>query len=452
MPTVTPYIPHTHSDREAMLAEVGAERVEDLFQTIPEKYRFPTLDLPGPMAELDVMRELSDLAESNAEASHTPIFLGAGAYHHFIPSIVNHMILRGEFLTAYTPYQPEVSQGTLQVVYEYQSMICALTGMDASNASHYDGATSMAEAIILALNHHRGKRNKVIVSPTVHPQYRAVMNTYTQGMSLNIVGEDDPQADLDDLIEQLDADTALLIVQHPNFLGELEDLEGLANAVHDVGALLCIVTNPTALGMLKPPGAYSADIVVGEGQPLGVPLSYGGPYLGFFATREKYVRKMSGRLVGETEDKDGNTGYVLTLTPREQHIRRGKATSNICTNQGLMATAAAVYLSVMGKHGIAQVAELCYHKAHYVANQIAGLSDYSVRRNKSFFHEFVVACPRPVAEINAELFNDFGMIGGYDLGQDYEHLQNHMLVAVTEMLTRDDIDDFVQALDEIANP
>ncbi|MFQ5408852.1 MAG: aminomethyl-transferring glycine dehydrogenase subunit GcvPA, partial [Anaerolineales bacterium] len=356
MSNTTPYIPHTVDDRTAMLAAVGVERIADLFEPIPEKYRFPKLDMPEPMAEIDVMRELTDLAGSNADAGHTPIFLGAGAYHHFIPSMVNHMILRGEFLTAYTPYQPEVSQGTLQVVYEYQSMICALTGMEASNASHYDGATSMAEAVILALNQHRGRRKKVIMSPAVHPQYRTVMRTYTQGMDLNIVGDDDAHAELDDLVVQLDEDTALFIVQHPNFLGELEDLTGLANAVHDVGALLCVVTNPIALGLLKPPGEYGADIVVGEGQPLGVPLSYGGPYLGFFATREKYVRKMAGRLVGETVDKNGNTGYVLTLTPREQHIRRDKATSNICTNQGLMATAAAVYMSVMGKYGLKQVA------------------------------------------------------------------------------------------------
>lgn len=444
------YIPHTEAERAAMLQAIGADDVADLFAVIPEQYRFPPLDLPEPLSELDVMRELAGLAESNAEVSHTPCFLGAGAYHHFVPSIVGHMLLRGEYLTAYTPYQPEVSQGTLQTIYEYQSMICALTGMEVSNASHYDGATSMAEAVILALNHHRARRKKVIVSPTVHPQYRAVMRTYTQGMDLTIVGDEDQAGDLDDLVVQLDVDTAILIVQYPNFLGELEDLAGLANAVHDVGALLCIVTNPITLGMLKPPGAYGADIVVGEGQPLGVPLSYGGPYLGFFATREQYVRKMAGRLVGETADASGRRGYVLTLTPREQHIRREKATSNICTNQGLMATAAAIYLSVMGKHGLRQVAELCYHKAHYAADQIDALSKYSVRREHPFFHEFIVACPRPVSEINAVLFDEYDIMGGYELGLDYGHLKNHMLVAVTEMNTREEIDDFVAALADIA--
>jgi glycine dehydrogenase subunit 1 len=265
------------------------------------------------------------------------------------------MLLRGENLTAYTPYQPEISQGTLQTMFEFQSMICALTGMEVANSSHYDGATSTAEAIIMALNHFRGKRTKIIISPTVHPHYRQVVNTYTKGMGLTIVGQDNLEADMDNLITQLDDQTAIFIVQNPNFLGELEDLQGVKNAVRDVGALLCVVANPISLGMITPPGKYGADIVVGEGQPLGIPMSYGGPYLGFFATREKYVRKMSGRLVGETVDVKGKRGYVLTLTPREQHIRRDKATSNICTNQGLMVTAAAIYLSVLGKQGLRQV-------------------------------------------------------------------------------------------------
>ena len=432
-----------------MLTACGVEAIEDFFDLIPEPHRFPALDLPEPLSEMEVLRELQELAESNAEASHQPCFLGAGAYHHYVPALVNHMLLRGEFLTAYTPYQPEASQGTLQTMFEYQSMICALTGMEVANASHYDGATSTAEAVIMALNQFRGRREKIILSPTLHPQYRQVVRTYTQGMGLTIMGDDDTATELDDTIAQLDEQTALLIMQYPNFLGELEDMEGLQNAVHDVGALLCVVTNPIALGMLKPPGEYGADIAVGEGQPLGIPMSYGGPHLGFFATREKYVRKMSGRLVGETVDANGKRGYVLTLTPREQHIRRDKATSNICTNQGLMVTAAAIYLSVLGKQGLRKVAELSYHKAHYAADCIDMLPGFSVRRERHFFNEFALHCPAPVAEINTALFDDYGLIGGYDLGQDYEHLENHMLLAVTEMATREDIDCLAEALGEI---
>ena len=444
------YIPHTNTDREAMLAACSIQDVDDLFAVIPEQYRFPDLELPQPLSELEVERELRELAESNADVHHHPCFLGAGAYHHFIPAVVNYMIQRGEFMTAYTPYQPEVSQGTLQAIYEYQSMICALTSMEVSNASHYDGATSTAEAVIMALNLFRGQRRKIIMSSMVHPHYRAVVHTYMKGVDLTMVEPSNRQEDLDDMIAHLDNQTAVLIIQQPNFLGEIEDMRGLANAVHNVGALLCVITNPIVLGMLKPPGEYGADIVVGEGQPLGIPLSYGGPYLGFFATREKYVRKMSGRLVGETMDKHGKRGYVMTLTPREQHIRRENASSNICTNQGLMATAAAIYLSVMGKQGIQKVASLCYHKAHYAAQEIDSLGSYSVQSQKPFFHEFVLNCPRPVAEINAILFDGYGIIGGYDLTDVCSNLEYPMLVAVTEMITREEIEDFVSALTDIA--
>jgi glycine dehydrogenase subunit 1 len=326
-------------------------------------------------------------------------------------------------------------------------MMCALTGMDVSNASHYDGATALAEAVIMALNIGRGRRNRVILSPAIHPHYRATVRTYTQGMGLEIV-EEPLTADLNELKSQLDGNTALLAVQTPNFIGQLEDLTGLSAAVHDVGALLCVVINPISLGILKPPGEFGADVVVGEGQPLGIPLSYGGPYLGIFTTRDKHARKMAGRLVGETVDSNGQRGYVLTLSTREQHIRREKATSNICTNQGLLALAATVYLSALGKCGLRQVAELCYHKAHYAADQIDALDGYSLVRNKPFFHEFAVHCPRPVAEINQELLDEWGIIGGYDLGQDYPHLEKHMLIAVTEMLSRDEIDLLVEALGE----
>lgn len=444
------YIPHTDLDRKKMLEACGVQNLNDFFDIIPNEHRFPELNMPGPLSELEVLKELQELSESNAEATHYPCFIGAGAYHHYVPSLVNHMLLRGENLTAYTPYQPEVSQGTLQTMFEFQSMICALTGMEVANSSHYDGATSTAEAIIMALNHFRGKRTKIIISPTVHPHYRQVVNTYTKGMGLTIAGQDNLEADMDDLITQLDDQTAIFIIQNPNFLGELEDLQGIENAVKDVGALLCVVANPISLGMIKPPGDYGADIVVGEGQPLGIPMSYGGPYLGFFATRKKYVRKMSGRLVGETVDVKGKRGYVLTLTPREQHIRRDKASSNICTNQGLMVTAAAVYLSVLGKQGLRQVSELCYHKAHYAAKKIDEIHGFSVCKKQSFFHEFAVHCNKPIVEINKALFDDYGLIGGYDLGQDYPHLKDHMLLAFTEMISADDIECLTDALGELS--
>ncbi len=443
------YIPHTDADRAAMLAAVGVGSMAELFEDVPEQARFPELDLPGPLSELEVLEELQELSESNASAGFFASFLGAGAYHHFIPSVVRHTILRGEFLTAYTPYQPEVSQGTLQAIYEYQSMICALTGMEVSNASHYDGATSLAEAAVMAISQFRGKRQKLIVAPTVHPHYRQVVRTYTQGMGVSVVGDEEPDLELHDLTAMLDEDTALFIVQTPNFLGQIEDLEGLARTVHAAGALLCVATDPIALGMLKPPGQYGADIVVGEGQPLGVPLMFGGPYLGFFATRKDYVRRMAGRLVGEAHDTQGRRGFVLTLATREQHIKRERATSNICTNSGLMSIAAAVYLATLGKHGLRRVAELCYHKAHYAATQISELPRYSVLEAKPFFREFVVQCPLPVAEVNARLFDDYHIIGGYDLGQDYAHLDTHMLLAVTEMNSVEQIDELVGALEEI---
>ncbi|MBM4422650.1 MAG: aminomethyl-transferring glycine dehydrogenase subunit GcvPA [Chloroflexi bacterium] len=444
------YIPHTDADRKAMLAAIGVKSTDEFFADVPASVRFPDLDLPGPLSEPETMRELQELAGSNAHTGEFSCFLGAGAYNHFVPSIVNQMIMRGEFFTAYTPYQPEVSQGTLQAIYEYQSMICALTGMEASNASHYDGATSLAEAAVMAINHFRLKRKKIILSPLVHPHYRAVLRTYTQGMGLNIVGDDQLDLTLSDLVPLMDTDTAMVVAPYPDFLGGVEDLKPIADAAHGVGALLCVVANPVALGLLTPPGALGADMVVGEGQPLGIPISFGGPYLGFFATKKEYVRKMAGRLVGETVDASGKKGYVLTLATREQHIRREKATSNICTNQGLMAIAATVYLSTLGRNGLRQVAEVCYHRAHYAADRIGELSGYTVLRDRPFFHEFVVRCPRPVADINAELLDEYGIIGGYDLGQDYAHLDQHMLLAVTEMNMPDDIDDLANALEEIA--
>jgi glycine dehydrogenase subunit 1 len=446
------YVPHTDADRAEMLAAIGVERVEDLFHDVPAACRFPELNLPEPLSEMEVMTELQAMSEENLDTGHFTSFLGAGAYSHYVPRVVDHVISRSEFYTAYTPYQPEISQGTLQSIFEYQSMICALTGMDVANASHYDGATATAEAAIMALNVARGKRQRVILSPLVHPEYRAVVRTYTQGMDLDITGDGEGTATLEELTALLDKNTACLIVQSPNFLGEIEDLAGLAEKVHTAGALLAVaVADPISLGLLRAPGDYGADIVAGEGQALGNGLNFGGPYLGFFACRQKDVRKMAGRLVGQTVDSEGKRGFVLTLATREQHIRRERATSNICTNQALCATAMAVHMAALGKTGLRRLAELCYHKAHYAASRIAELEGYQVLAGKPFFKEFVVRCPAPVKAINDHLLAEWGIIGGYDLGRDYAHLENHMLVCVTEVVSREEIDALVDGLAEAAD-
>ena len=445
-----PYLPHTDADRREMLEAIGVSSVEELFQDVPEAYRFPELKLPKAASEMEILDELYAMALKNSSTGCFATFLGAGAYNHFVPSVIPYLAGRGEFATAYTPYQPEVSQGTLQAIFEYQSMIAELTGMDVVNASHYDGATSMAEAAIMAVNVSRGKRRKILVSPWVHPQYRQTLRTYLPGGQVTIIGDENLRTNLDDLKGMLDDDTACLIIQNPNFFGELMDVDGLADAVHGAGALLVVVANPIiSLGLLKPPGDYGADIVVAEGQPLGAGLNFGGPYLGVFAAREAYVRRMPGRLVGETTDTEGRRGYVLTLTPREQHIRREKATSNICTNQGLVALMAGMYLAYMGKRGLGAVAEMCYHKAHYAAAEIDKLDGYQVVNYAPFFNEFPVKCPKPVAEMNAALL-EAGILGGYDLEGDYPHAQNEMLVCVTEMNSREQIDRLVAALGSMA--
>ena len=445
------FIPHTEAEKVEMLRAIGVAKLEDLFQNVPAAYRFPTLNLPPALTEMEAVEQVGEIAEANETTRELISFLGAGAYQHYIPSAVDSLLRRGEFFTAYTPYQPEISQGTLQAIFEYQSLIAALTGMEVCNASHYDGATAAAEAVVMAYQHFRGKKGRVVLSPAVHPDYRATVRTYTQGYdNLSLVGDGEgaaPQDSPDSLIPLIDAGTALVLVQYPDFFGRIYDLTALVQAAHAAGALVAVAVNPTALGLLKTPGDFGADIVVGEGQPLGIPLSFGGPYLGLFASRKELVRKMAGRLVGETVDQDSQRGYVLTLTAREQHIRREKATSNICTNQGLMTLAATIYLSLLGKHGLKQVAGLCYHKAHYAARQIAAIPGYSLAFDAPFFHEFAVRCPGPVAEINDRLL-DQGFIGGYDLEQVYPSLKNTMLVAVTEVITRDEIDAFCEALQE----
>lgn len=441
---MTHYIPITDADRIEMMKTIGVERLEDLFEAVPAEHRFPPLHLPEPLSEPELRRELSRLERLNAQAGSHLIFLGAGAYNHFVPAAIDQILRRGEFYTAYTPYQPEVSQGTLQAIFEYQSLICALTGMDVANASHYDGGTALAEAAIMAINVVRGRR-KIVVAPGVNPQYRAVMRTLLQGVDVEIVGDEDPEASLADVASLVDHTTAALMVQSPDFFGVLHDLRPLTAAAHAAGALMVAHFDPIALGLFQTPGEAGADIATAEGQPLGVGLSFGGPYLGIFTCRQQYVHKIAGRLVGVTRDLENRLAYVLTLRAREQDIRRERATSNICTNQGLMALAAAVYLSLLGRQGLRRVAELCYHRAHYAAAQIAQLPGYQVLDRGPFFKEFVVKTPRPVVEINAALRNQ-GIIGGYDLSGDYPHLGDAMLLCVTEMNTRADIDALVTAL------
>ncbi len=429
------YIPNTIAEQDELLAAVGLSSVDDLFTDIPDDYRNPPLRLPDPMSELEIQRELGAMAARNRPLSSGPSFLGAGSYYHFIPSIVKAVMTRGEFLTAYTPYQPEVSQGTLQVIFEFQTMISALFGMEVANAGMYDGATSLAEAVLMACRVTR--RQQVVVSDTVAPAYRQVIATYcqAQGIAIDIV----PTADIGASVTEA---TAGVVAQYPNFYGGLDDLAALAATAHDDGALLVVSADPLAMGMLKPPGAFGADIVTGEGQPIGIPPSFGGPYLGLFSCKQQYIRQMPSRLVGRTTDTQGRTGYVLTLQTREQHIRRERATSNICTNEALYALASTIYLAAMGRQGLRQAAELCYHKSHYAASAISDLDGYSLPQSGEFFQEFVVTCPEAPAKINRRLM-ERNILGGLDVSDRFE---NGMLLCVTEMNSREDIDLLVDAL------
>jgi glycine dehydrogenase subunit 1 len=441
------YISITAAERAEMLKMIGVEQIADLFAVVPEAVRFPQVDLPPALSEIELRRELGAMAARNASPTTQSVFLGAGAYNHFVPSAVDQILRRAEFYTSYTPYQPEISQGTLQAIFEYQSLICALSGMDVANASHYDGGTALAEAALMAVAATRNRRT-IVVAPSVNPQYRAVLRTYVQAAGIRILGDERPDATTDDLLALVDNTTAALILQSPDFFGTLHDLKPLVERTHAAGALLVTHFDPIGLGLFQTPGEAGADIATAEGQPLGVGLSFGGPYLGIFTCNEKFVRKMPGRLAGATLDLNGQLGYVLTLQAREQHIRREHATSNICTNQGLMALAAAVYLGLVGRQGLRRLAELCYHRAHYAAAQIANLPGYAVVDRGPFFKEFIIRCPRPVAEINAVL-RERGIIGGYDLARDYPYLENAMLLCVTEMNSKADIDALVDALKSI---
>jgi glycine dehydrogenase subunit 1 len=443
------FVPHTDEDRAKMLAAVGAGSLEALFEDIPERLRFPELSLPPAMSELEVERELSALAARNRVVPARACFLGAGTYHHFVPATVDYVLQRGEMYTAYTPYQPELSQGMLQAMFEYQSMICRLTGMEVSNASHYDGATSLAEAALLALGATSRERDAILISPRVHPRYRQVVRTYLGGHEARVLGDEAGDARVPQLVERLDDTSAALVVQYPDFLGQLEDLRGLGEAVHAAGALLIVVVDPLALGMLRPPGEHGADVVVGSGQTLGIAPGFGGPHLGIFATRMQHVRRLSGRLVGQTVDAAGERGYVLTLGTREQHIRREKATSNICTNAGLMALASAVYMATLGKRGLRHVAGLCHRAARYAASRLQALPGVEVHPQAPelpYFRELVVKLPGSVANVNRELMDRHGIQGGLDLGESYPELSGHALLAFSELHDRAAVDAMVDAL------
>lgn len=444
-----PYLPHTDEDRRVMLDAVGAMTLEELVAEVPAHARFPELGLAAGRSELEVAATMRRHAGRNRDALVNDTFLGAGVYNHYRPAIVDHVLSRGEFFTAYTPYQPEASQGMLQATFEYQSMICRLTGMEVSNASHYDGATSLAEAVMLALHACEKGRDTILLSYGVHPHYREVARTYLSAAAATVAGDEDGRGDLSALLGRLDGRTAAVVVQTPDFFGQVERLDDAAARVHDAGALLIVVVDPVSLGLYRPPGDFSADLVVADGQCLGLPPSFGGPHLGIFATRRQYIRRLVGRLVGETVDAASRRGYVLTLGTREQHIRREHATSNICTNAALGALAAAVYLSTVGKDGLRRVAELCYHKSHYAAARIGDIPGVAINPQapeKDFFKEFVAALPEPVAEVNRILLDEHGIIGGYDLGLVDERLAGRMLLAVTEMNTRESIDRLVDAL------
>lgn len=429
-----------------MLSTIGAPSIDALFEQIPEAARLKgELNLPSGMPEQAVLSLAQGMAARNKDLSELTCFLGAGAYDHYIPAVVEAVVSMPEFATAYTPYQPEASQGTLQSIFEYQSMVAALTGMDVANASLYDAATGVGEAAIMAAG--INKRNRALVLKSVHPHYRQVLTTYTSGMSVEVI-ESEYQAgtaDITVLREKLDDTISCVIVQYPNFFGVIEPLKDLAEAAHSVGALLVVAVDPIALGMLTPPGEFGADIVVGEGQPLGTPLGFGGPYLGLFACKQEYMWKVPGRIVGETTDTDGKKAYTLTLQTREQHIRREKATSNICSNQALVALAANVYMAALGKNGLRQVSELSFNKAHYAMEQICAKPGYSAPWKAPFFKEFVVKSDRPVAEVNKTLLEN-GILGGYDLGKDYPELTNHILLCVTEKRTKAEIDRLVELM------
>src|SRR5918912_1451318 len=436
-----------------MLRIVGLDSAEDLFSSIPENLRLSGhLEITAALSETELLERFEEMAARNT-ASRRPSFLGAGAYQHYAPTIVDHLIQRSEFFTAYTPYQPEISQGTLQTIFEFQTLVCQLTGMEVANASMYDGSTALAEAVLMA--ERVTKRSKIVASSAIHPQYLEVVRTYVQhaGIHLELApfGEQTGHS-RNGLAEAVDDQTAALVVQSPNFFGCVENLAALADAAHAKGALLVVaITEAMSLGLLKSPGACGADIVVAEGQSFGVPLSFGGPYVGLFATRDRFARQIPGRLVGEAFDKEGRRGFVLTLATREQHIRREKATSNICTNEGLIALASTIYMETMGRRGIQEVARQCAQKAAYAARRIAELEGFTLPFSAPRFNEFVVRAPLAAAELLSRLSREKGITGGLALSRYYPERPNDFLVCVTETNSRQEIDALVEGMKEVAS-
>ncbi len=439
------FVPNTDEERKTMLADIGVDSFDSLIDNIPEEIKFNgKLDLPEPLSEYEVIKLVKSYAQENITASTHICFIGGGAYDRFIPSIVNNVLSKPEFKTAYTPYQAEVSQGTLQAMYEYQSMVCALTGMDVANASMYDGASALAEACLMS--HAQNKKKEFLIAGTINPNYLEVLKTYCRGRDLkftNIIAEDGT-CDLNVLEKSMSENVSGVIVQQPNFYGNLEDVIEIEKITHKNKAMFIVSADPISLGLIKAPGEYNADIVVAEGQSLGIPLSFGGPYLGLFATKQKFVRKLPGRLSGVTQDTEGTRGFVLTLQTREQQIKREKATSNICSNQGLNMLAATVYLETMGKQGVKDVAEQSYKKAHYLASKIKDIPGYSLANNKPFFNEFLVNTPQPISKIIIEGEKE-GFLPGIDTNK-FKGLNTGLLIAVTEKRTKKELDDFVEFL------
>ncbi|MCY9264513.1 aminomethyl-transferring glycine dehydrogenase subunit GcvPA [Bacillus haynesii] len=439
------YLPATDQDKKEMLEAIGVERIDELFSDIPESVRFKgEYQIKKAKSETELTKELTKLAAKNKDTVTYASFLGAGVYDHYQPVIVDHVISRSEFYTAYTPYQPEISQGELQAIFEFQTMICELTGMDISNSSMYDGGTALAEAAMLASGH--TKKKKIVVSETVHPESREVLKTYAKGQYIDVVEvpSKNGTADLAALDEAVCEDTAAVIVQYPNFFGRIEPLKDIEPIAHKGKSMFIVSANPLALGLLTPPGALGADIVIGDAQPFGIPAAFGGPHCGFFAATKKLMRKVPGRLVGQTEDENGKRGFVLTLQAREQHIRRDKATSNICSNQALNALAASVAMTALGKKGVKEIAWQNLQKAVY-AKEAAKRAGLECAFEGPMFNEFVVRLNEPVKKANERLLEK-NIIGGYDLGTSYPDLKRHMLIAVTELRTKEEIDTLMNEL------
>jgi glycine dehydrogenase subunit 1 len=448
-----PYISNTDDDQRAMLASIGIASLDELFDAIPRELRLGRpLAIPPALSEMELSEHMSALAAKNAAAGAKVCFLGGGSYDHFIPAIVDQIAARSEFYTSYTPYQPEASQGNLQVFFEYQTLITQLTGMDISNASLYDGGSAAAEAVLMSVSATK-RHGRVVTAASVHPEYRQILDTFLANLGIELITVGTPQGAVapEELARHIDGNTACVLVQQPNFFGCLEDVEALATAAHEAGALFVVSVDPISLGIHKRPGDYGADIVVAEGQSLGSPMSFGGPYLGIMACREQFVRRMPGRIAGETVDRRGKRCFVLTLQTREQHIRREKATSNICTNQGLFALHAAVYLASLGPRGLRETAELCLRKARYAARKLTADAGLELAFPRATFKEFVVRAPRGDVEARLARATEAGYLAGVPLGRWYHDLADCFLVAVTERRTRDQIDGLAACLKELGS-